>query len=376
MEAPASTTPRVLHLALVTGGDLLDPAGAKLGRVDDLIVRLEDEYPPVSGVLATVAGRQVYVPADAIGEIEHGRVRSARAPARPAALRAPARRGAAEEGRARPPADQRRRRPAGPGQRDRDRAHRRLVPGCRRGHQPAGDRPPGRPAAARRLGRRPAVPRLGEPRAVHRPRADAFACASPPEAGPPAPRPARRPGGGRVAPGGRGDHAGRRRRRRARGRRLRGARPATTSGSSSRSGRTTTWRRCSRGWSPTTPSTCWASWTDERRERDRQAAAAAQRRRVRALLGYDPATAGGLMSPEFVCLYTQATREEALERIAHRRSGRGAGLGLRDGPAAGGCAARSLWPTSCAPARMRSLDDVAACRRGYAPTPSSRRSLA
>jgi CBS domain-containing protein len=76
MEAPASTTPRVLHLALVTGGDLLDPAGAKLGRVDDLIVRLgEDEYPPVTGLLATLAGRQVFVPADAIAEIEHGRVR-------------------------------------------------------------------------------------------------------------------------------------------------------------------------------------------------------------------------------------------------------------------------------------------------------------
>jgi len=60
----------------VTGGDLLDPAGAKLGRVDDLIVRLgEDEYPPVTGLLATLAGRQVFVPADAIAEIEHGRVR-------------------------------------------------------------------------------------------------------------------------------------------------------------------------------------------------------------------------------------------------------------------------------------------------------------
>ena len=76
MEAPASTSPRVLHLALVTGGDLLDPAGAKLGRVDDLIVRLgEDEYPPVTGLLATLAGRQVFVPADAIAEIEHGSVR-------------------------------------------------------------------------------------------------------------------------------------------------------------------------------------------------------------------------------------------------------------------------------------------------------------
>jgi CBS domain-containing protein len=76
MEAAAPTTPRVLHLGLVVGGDLLDTAGAKLGRVDDLIVRLgEDEYPPVTGLLATLAGRQVFVPADAIDEIEHGRVK-------------------------------------------------------------------------------------------------------------------------------------------------------------------------------------------------------------------------------------------------------------------------------------------------------------
>jgi CBS domain-containing protein len=72
----AGATPRVLHLALVVGGDLLDPDGKKLGRVDDLIVRLgEDEYPPVTGLLATIAGRQVFVPADAVAELEHGRVR-------------------------------------------------------------------------------------------------------------------------------------------------------------------------------------------------------------------------------------------------------------------------------------------------------------
>jgi CBS domain-containing protein len=66
--------PRVLHLSLVAGGDLLDPAGAKLGRVDDLIVRLGgEEYPPVTGLLATLAGRQVFVPADAIAELDHGR---------------------------------------------------------------------------------------------------------------------------------------------------------------------------------------------------------------------------------------------------------------------------------------------------------------
>jgi len=72
----AATAPRILHVGLVVGGGLLDPEGRKLGRVDDLIVRLgEDEYPPVTGLLATVAGRQVFVPADAIEEIEHDRVR-------------------------------------------------------------------------------------------------------------------------------------------------------------------------------------------------------------------------------------------------------------------------------------------------------------
>jgi CBS domain-containing protein len=65
-----------LHLSLVVGGDLLDRSGEKLGRVDDLIVRLgADEYPPVTGVLATVAKRQVFVPADAVAEIGHGQVK-------------------------------------------------------------------------------------------------------------------------------------------------------------------------------------------------------------------------------------------------------------------------------------------------------------
>ena len=69
------TAPRVLHLSLVVGGALVDRAGGKLGRVDDLIVKLgEDEYPPVTGLLATLASRQVFVPADEVEAIEHGRV--------------------------------------------------------------------------------------------------------------------------------------------------------------------------------------------------------------------------------------------------------------------------------------------------------------
>jgi len=70
-----AAAPLVLHLSLVVGGELRDAAGERLGRVDDLIVRLgEDEYPPVTGVVASVAGRQVFVPADQVAEIAPGQV--------------------------------------------------------------------------------------------------------------------------------------------------------------------------------------------------------------------------------------------------------------------------------------------------------------
>jgi CBS domain-containing protein len=66
----AVVTPRLLHLSLVAGSALRDHGGARLGRVDDLIVRLEEAgYPPISGLLASVAGRQTYVPADLIEDI-------------------------------------------------------------------------------------------------------------------------------------------------------------------------------------------------------------------------------------------------------------------------------------------------------------------
>ncbi len=68
--------PQVLHLSLVVGGALRDSEGERLGRVDDLIVRIgEDEHPPITGVLVTVAGRQAYVPAERVADIAHGEVR-------------------------------------------------------------------------------------------------------------------------------------------------------------------------------------------------------------------------------------------------------------------------------------------------------------
>ena len=76
MATLAPSTPHVLHLSLVVGGSLLDDAGGRVGRIDDLIVRLEgEEYPPVNGAVASVAGRQVFVPWASIAEIGEGRVK-------------------------------------------------------------------------------------------------------------------------------------------------------------------------------------------------------------------------------------------------------------------------------------------------------------
>jgi len=75
--APA---PAILHLSLVTSGELADAEGRKLGRVEDLVVRLgEGEDPPISGAVAKVAGRLVFVPAEQIAEIKHGRITLAKA---------------------------------------------------------------------------------------------------------------------------------------------------------------------------------------------------------------------------------------------------------------------------------------------------------
>jgi CBS domain-containing protein len=65
---------RVLHLSLVLGRDVVGRAGDRVGRVDDLVVRLDAEYPPVTGVLARVAGRRVFVSADAIAQLSHEQV--------------------------------------------------------------------------------------------------------------------------------------------------------------------------------------------------------------------------------------------------------------------------------------------------------------
>jgi CBS domain-containing protein len=65
-----------VHLSAVLRSPLLDRAGERLGRVEDLIVRLADGgYPPVTGLKARIGGRELFVPADRIASLEPGAVR-------------------------------------------------------------------------------------------------------------------------------------------------------------------------------------------------------------------------------------------------------------------------------------------------------------
>jgi CBS domain-containing protein len=66
----------VVHLSTILRSPLLDRAGERLGRVEDLIVRLADGgYPPVTGLKARIGGRELFVPTDRIATLEPGAVR-------------------------------------------------------------------------------------------------------------------------------------------------------------------------------------------------------------------------------------------------------------------------------------------------------------
>ena len=65
----------LLNLSSVLISRLVDRSGEKIGRVDDLIVRLADgDYPPITGIKARIGGREVFVPGDRIATIEPGEV--------------------------------------------------------------------------------------------------------------------------------------------------------------------------------------------------------------------------------------------------------------------------------------------------------------
>ncbi|HEY1835044.1 MAG TPA: CBS domain-containing protein [Solirubrobacteraceae bacterium] len=70
MNAPATQAPPILHLSAVVGSPLRDADGARLGKVEDLIVRLGGfGYPPITGLLVNVASRSSFLSVERVSEI-------------------------------------------------------------------------------------------------------------------------------------------------------------------------------------------------------------------------------------------------------------------------------------------------------------------
>ncbi|HEY7836083.1 MAG TPA: CBS domain-containing protein [Solirubrobacteraceae bacterium] len=67
--------PPILHLSRLVGSALRDSDGERLGKVEDVIVRLGGAgYPPITGLLVTVAGRRSFLGVERVSEIGPGGV--------------------------------------------------------------------------------------------------------------------------------------------------------------------------------------------------------------------------------------------------------------------------------------------------------------
>ena len=65
----------IIHLSTVVRSAFVDRQGDRLGRVADAIVRLSDApHPPVTGLVVRVGRRELFVPIDRIAELRAGRV--------------------------------------------------------------------------------------------------------------------------------------------------------------------------------------------------------------------------------------------------------------------------------------------------------------
>ena len=62
----------VLYLSGLIGSPLVDSAGERLGKVEDLIARLDagDQLPSVTGLKARIGGRELFVPVDRVARLE------------------------------------------------------------------------------------------------------------------------------------------------------------------------------------------------------------------------------------------------------------------------------------------------------------------
>lgn len=65
-----------IHLSQLLRAPVVTPSGEAVGRVDDLIVRLRDEdsYPLVTGIVAAVGGRRVFVGTESIQRLDPERI--------------------------------------------------------------------------------------------------------------------------------------------------------------------------------------------------------------------------------------------------------------------------------------------------------------
>jgi CBS domain-containing protein/sporulation protein YlmC with PRC-barrel domain len=61
----------IIHLSSVVGSSLLDSAGDRLGRIEDLTVRLDEgqDLPPITGLKARIGGRDLFVPIERIEQL-------------------------------------------------------------------------------------------------------------------------------------------------------------------------------------------------------------------------------------------------------------------------------------------------------------------
>jgi CBS domain-containing protein/sporulation protein YlmC with PRC-barrel domain len=61
----------IVHLSSVAGSPLLDSAGERLGKIEDVVARLGggDALPPVVGLKARIGGRELFVPIDRIEQL-------------------------------------------------------------------------------------------------------------------------------------------------------------------------------------------------------------------------------------------------------------------------------------------------------------------
>ncbi len=69
-----------MHLSGLLGHQLLSPTGEGVGKVDDVIVRLRGgDYPVITGLVAKVGGRPVFVPIERVAELSEQRIILAKA---------------------------------------------------------------------------------------------------------------------------------------------------------------------------------------------------------------------------------------------------------------------------------------------------------